>query len=114
VPADAGGFGSVHGAAAFICAVKRSSRPARCWAEATGGLAFTGLQQANVQNLADLAAAYAEFTGMPAASFASWPDTTAALLAAGDRHGRRSRSCWTIFLTSWSRHRSRHPLCSGR
>jgi hypothetical protein len=31
-------------------------------AEAAGGLAFTGLQQANVQNLADLATTYAAFT----------------------------------------------------
>jgi hypothetical protein len=57
-------------------------------AEATGGLAFTGLQQANTQNLADLAAAYAEFTGLPGASFASWPDAIAALLAIGDHLGR--------------------------
>ncbi len=57
-------------------------------AEATGGLAFTGLQQANAQNLADLAAAYAQFTGLPGASFGNWPDAIAALLGAGDRLGR--------------------------
>jgi uncharacterized protein len=57
-------------------------------AEASGGLAFTGLQQSNTQNLTDLAAAYAEFTGLPGASFASWPDAIAALLALGDRVGR--------------------------
>ena len=34
-------------------------------AEAMDGLTFTGLQQANSQNLADLAAAYAGFAGVP-------------------------------------------------
>lgn len=56
-------------------------------AEATGGFAYTGLQQANAQNLADLAAAYAEFTGLPGASFANWPDAITALLTLGDRAG---------------------------
>lgn len=57
-------------------------------AEATGGLAFTGLQQANAQNLADLSAAYAHFTGLPGASFGNWTDAISALLAIGDRLGR--------------------------
>jgi uncharacterized protein len=57
-------------------------------AEATGGFAFTGLQQASTQNLADLAAAYAEFTSLPGASFGNWPDAVAALLALGDRLNR--------------------------
>lgn len=54
-------------------------------AEVTGGIAFTGLQQANVQNLTDLAAAYAGFTGLPGASFANWTEAINALLALGDR-----------------------------
>lgn len=57
-------------------------------AEAGGGMAFTGLQQSNSQNLADLAAAYAQFTGLPGASFANWPDAITALLTLGDRAGR--------------------------
>jgi uncharacterized protein len=57
-------------------------------AEGAGGLAFTGLQQADVQNLTDLAAAYAEFTGLPGASFANWPDAISALLTLGDTAGR--------------------------
>ncbi len=57
-------------------------------AEAIGGFAFTGLQQANTQNLEDLAAAYAQFTGLPGASFTNWTDAISALLAVGDRLGR--------------------------
>jgi hypothetical protein len=57
-------------------------------AEACSGLAFTGLQQSNTQNLADLAAAYAQFTGLPGASFGSWAEAIAALLALGDRTGQ--------------------------
>ena len=57
-------------------------------AEASEGLTFTGLQQANAQNLADLAAAYAQFTGLPGASFADWTEAVTALLAAGNRLSR--------------------------
>ena len=57
-------------------------------AEATGGVAFTGLQQANAQNLADLAAVYAGFTGMPSAFFENWAQAIEALLTVGDRLGR--------------------------
>ena len=57
-------------------------------AEATGGLAFTGLQQADAQNLTDLAAVYAGFTGVPGASFENWTAAIEALLTAGDRIGR--------------------------
>lgn len=57
-------------------------------AEMAGGFAFTGLQQANTQNLADLAGAYAGFAGVPGASFANWADAVDALLAVGDRLGR--------------------------
>lgn len=57
-------------------------------AEATGGFAFTGLQQANAQNLADLAAVYAEFAGVPSAFFENWAQAIAALLTVGDRLGQ--------------------------
>ncbi|MGH3300537.1 MAG: AAA family ATPase [Streptosporangiaceae bacterium] len=57
-------------------------------AEATGGLTFTGLQQANSQNLADLAAAYAGFAAVPSASFGNWADAVEALLTVGGRLGR--------------------------
>src|ERR1700730_4438796 len=57
-------------------------------AETTGGFAFTGLQQANAQNLAELAAVYAGFTGVPSASFESWTAAVEALLTVGDRIGR--------------------------
>ena len=57
-------------------------------AEATGGLAFTGLQQANAQNLADLAAVYASFAGVPSASFENWTAGMESLLTIGDRLGR--------------------------
>jgi len=57
-------------------------------AEATGGFAFTGLQQANMQNLADLAAVYAGFVGVPSASFENWTAAMEALLTVGDRLGR--------------------------
>ncbi len=57
-------------------------------AEATDGFTFTGLQQANSQNLADLAAAYARFAGVPAASFGNWTDAVEALLTVGGRLGR--------------------------
>lgn len=56
-------------------------------AEATGGLAFTGLQQSNIQNLADFSASYAGFTGLPGASFSNWADAVAALLTLGERAG---------------------------
>lgn len=56
--------------------------------EATGGLAFTCLQQSNGQNLADLAALYAGFAGVPSASFGNWTDAIEALLTVGDRLGR--------------------------
>ena len=56
--------------------------------EVAGGLAFTGLQQANTQNLDDLAQAYAGFVGVPGASFANWAEAVDALLAVGDRLGR--------------------------
>jgi hypothetical protein len=57
-------------------------------AEATGGFAFTGLQQANAQNLADLAAGYAGFAGVPSASFDNWTAAMEALLTVGGRLGR--------------------------
>jgi AAA+ ATPase superfamily predicted ATPase len=57
-------------------------------AETTGGFAFTGLQQANAQNLADLAAVYAGFAGVPSASFESWTAAIGALLTVGDRLDR--------------------------
>lgn len=57
-------------------------------AETTGGVAFTGLQQANAQNLADLAAVYAGFAGVPSASFENWTAAIEALLTVGDRLGR--------------------------
>jgi AAA+ ATPase superfamily predicted ATPase len=57
-------------------------------AEATDGFLFTGLQQSNTQNLADLADAYASFAGLPGARFATWPDAIEALLLAGDRTGQ--------------------------
>jgi uncharacterized protein len=57
-------------------------------AEATAGFTFTGLQQANSQNLADLAAAYAGFAGVPSAHFANWTDAVDALLTVGGRVGR--------------------------
>jgi uncharacterized protein len=57
-------------------------------AEATGGFAFTGLQQANAQNLADLGAVYAGFVGVPSASFENWAAAMEALLTVGDRLGR--------------------------
>jgi uncharacterized protein len=57
-------------------------------AEATDGFTFTGLQQANTQNLADLAAAYSGFAGVPAAAFGSWADAVDALLTVGGRLGR--------------------------
>lgn len=57
-------------------------------AEATGGFAFTGLQQANAQNLADLAAVYAGFVGIPSASFENWTAAMEALLTVGDRLSR--------------------------
>lgn len=57
-------------------------------AEMTGGFAFTGLQQANAQNLADLAALYAGFAGVPSASFENWTAAVEALLTVGDRLGR--------------------------
>jgi hypothetical protein len=57
-------------------------------AEMTGGFAFTGLQQANAQNLAELAAVYARFAGVPSASFENWTAAMDALLAVGDRLGR--------------------------
>lgn len=56
--------------------------------EITGGFTFTGLQQANEQNLADLAAAYARVTGIPGAAFATWTEAVSALLTVGDRLGR--------------------------
>jgi hypothetical protein len=56
-------------------------------AETTGGFAFTGLQQANAQNLADLAAVYARFAGVPSASFENWTAAIEALLTVGDRLG---------------------------
>src|SRR5262249_48992079 len=55
--------------------------------EMTGGFAFTGLQQANAQNLADLAAAYSSFVGLPSASFENWTAALEALLAVGGRLG---------------------------
>jgi hypothetical protein len=57
-------------------------------AEATGGFAFTGLQQANAQNLAELASVYAGFVGVPSASFENWTAAMEALLTVGDRLGR--------------------------
>jgi hypothetical protein len=46
------------------------------------------LQQANAQNLSDLAAVYAGFAGVPSASFGNWSTAMEALLAVGDRLGR--------------------------
>lgn len=57
-------------------------------AEATDGFTFTGLQQSNSQNLADLAAAYAGFAGIPSAAFGNWADAVEALLTVGGRFGR--------------------------
>jgi hypothetical protein len=57
-------------------------------AEETGGFLFTGLQQADAQNLADLGAAYASFTGLPGAHFANWIDAVEALLRIGARAER--------------------------
>lgn len=57
-------------------------------AEATDGFTFTGLQQANSQNLGDLAAAYAGFAGVPSAAFRNWSDAVEALLTVGGRLGR--------------------------
>jgi AAA+ ATPase superfamily predicted ATPase len=57
-------------------------------AETTGGFAFTGLQQANAQNLAELAAVYASFAGVPSASFENWSAALEALLNVGDRLDR--------------------------
>lgn len=57
-------------------------------AETTGGFAFTGLQQANAQNLADLAAMYSGLMGVPSASFENWSVAIEALLAVGGRHDR--------------------------
>jgi uncharacterized protein len=56
--------------------------------EATGGLAFTGLQQSDSQNLMELSAAYAGFIGIPGASFPNWSEAVTALLSIGDRLGR--------------------------
>jgi AAA+ ATPase superfamily predicted ATPase len=56
--------------------------------EAMGGFTFTGLQQANSQNLADIAAAYAGFAGVPSAAFSNWTDAVEALLTVGGRLGR--------------------------
>ncbi len=57
-------------------------------AEVTDGFMFTGLQQANSQNLADLAAAYAGFAGVPSASFGNWADALEAVATIGGRLGR--------------------------
>lgn len=56
--------------------------------EAMDGLTFTGLQQADSQNLADLAAAYAGFAGVPSASFGNWADAVESLVTIGERLGR--------------------------
>lgn len=45
------------------------------------------LQQANAQNLAELAAVYAGFAGVPSASFENWTAAMEALLTVGDRLG---------------------------
>ena len=52
--------------------------------ESTGGFVFTGLQQANTQNLADFSAAYAGFARMPLEAFTTWTEAVDALA-----HGRR-------------------------
>lgn len=57
-------------------------------AEAMGGFTFTGLQQADSQNLADLAAGYANFAGVPSASFRNWAEAVDALITVGGRLGR--------------------------
>src|SRR3984957_10826735 len=57
-------------------------------AESTGGFVFTGLQQANTQNLADFSAAYAGFAGLPVEAFTNWAEAVDALLTVGDRLGR--------------------------
>lgn len=54
-------------------------------AEVTGGFAFTGLQQANTQNLTDLASVYARVAGVPGAAFGNWAEALEALLGVGDR-----------------------------
>ena len=56
--------------------------------ELTGGFVFTGLQQADTQNLADFSAAYAGFAGLPAVAFTNWAEAVDALLTVGDRLGR--------------------------
>lgn len=52
--------------------------------EATGGFMFTAREQSNRQNLTDLSAAYAAYTGQPPTlRFGSWQDVTDALLRIG-------------------------------
>jgi hypothetical protein len=52
--------------------------------EATGGFMFTVREQSEQQNLADLSAAYAAYTGQPSTlRFGSWQDVVEALLRIG-------------------------------
>lgn len=53
-------------------------------AEATGGFMFTAREQSDRQNLSDLSAAYAAYTGQPPTlAFGSWQDLLEALLRIG-------------------------------
>ncbi|GAA3445088.1 AAA family ATPase [Planomonospora venezuelensis] len=52
--------------------------------EAAGGFMFTGLQQSDTQNRADLATAYARHTGLPGAAFGDWREAVDALLRLGE------------------------------
>src|SRR5580692_3772643 len=56
--------------------------------ESAGGFVFTGLQQANTQNLADFSAAYAGFAGLPLQAFTNWTEAVDALVTVGERLGR--------------------------
>jgi AAA+ ATPase superfamily predicted ATPase len=56
--------------------------------ESAGGFVFTGLQQANTQNLADFSAVYAGFAGLPLQAFTNWTEAVDALVTVGDRLGR--------------------------
>jgi uncharacterized protein len=57
-------------------------------AEAQGGFMFTGLQQSSPQNLRDLAASYAQYVGVPGATFGDWREAMDALLGLGERTDR--------------------------
>ena len=73
-----------------------------------------GLQQANAQNLAELAAVYAGFTGDPSASFESWTAAMEALLTVGDRLGRPVPVVLDEFPYLVEQAPSSHRRCSAR